>query len=119
MSAWIVSQKHIDFIITAAVGYGMLPIEKADTMGATLWKENFKSVNYRYGEKKSSPSYKFAPYPKAIDGAVLLKNIACLEYQSCEHKGWKGSEALKFLDDLKDAAIAHLPGYDAAPWGID
>ena len=48
--------------------------------------------------------------PKAID---------CYEYQSCEHAGWPRSEARALCAALRHRLIGELPGYDAAPWGIE
>lgn len=39
-----------------------------------------------------------------------------LEYQSCEHPGWRESEAARFCDALRSHLIARLPGMDEAPW---
>lgn len=123
MSAFIVSKLHIDFLITAAVGWKALEIEEADKTGAMLWRENYKSVNYRYQERDRCPKYTLTPFDAT---SPLCKNlpinvlscIACLEYQSCEHPGWARSEAKRFLSELRDVAIRQLPGYADAPWGI-
>jgi hypothetical protein len=48
-----------------------------------------------------------------------LKAISCYEYQSCEHPGWRKSEAHAFCEALRDMAIGCLPGYDDAPWEIN
>lgn len=127
MSAWIVTKEHIDLLVAAAEGMdGVEP----DALGQMLWEENHKSVNYRYGEKRKTPRYKFTPRPnKAISPVVVLKQIACLGYQSCEHASWDNSKAAMFLTNLtakmltKLTPLSHdevreLPEYEAAPWGI-
>ena len=50
---------------------------------------------------------------------VVLKSIACLRYQSCETEDWEQSKAARWLEELRELAIDHLPGYEAAPWGWD
>jgi len=128
MSAWIVSKKHIDLLVAAAGSVGMA-VDNPHEVGQMLWHENHVSVNYRYGERTLTPPYKFEAEPnKAIDPVVVIKQINCLDYQSCEHEGWRTSAACRFLTDLTskleaklglpDDKIHALPAYTAAPWGI-
>jgi len=64
--------------------------------------------------------YLFHPLPGTPDPLVVLKAIACLEYQSCEHPGWLDSEARVFCQALRRVAITALPGYSAAQgWLIE
>ena len=58
-------------------------------------------------------------YPGAVEPVVVLGALACYEYQSCEHPGWKTSEAYEFCDALRHKMIRMLPGYTRAPWSID
>jgi len=130
MSAWIVSKKHIDLLVAAAGSVGMVP-GNPHQLGQELWHENHLSVNYRYGEDTLTPPYQFTPEPnKSIDLVVVLKNLGCYSYQSCEHTGWETSASFKFCEELKARVIAALPKgmteesveaspeYSAAPWGI-
>ena len=118
MSAFLVSKAHIDTLVSASLAYGMITPGEADRAGGMLWDENSTSVNFRYDEDRALPHYTFkrTPVPAPV---VVLKSIACLDYQSCEHKGWTKSEAKKFLAKLQAHAIASLDGYDNGPWGID
>ena len=118
MSAWIVSKKHIDLLVEAAKLAQMNGVE-ADQLGQTLWEENHKSVNCRYSETRPTPTYKFKPTGIPFDPVVVIKQVNCLEYQSCEHDGWKDSKARQFCEELRNEMISMLPGYDKAPWGID
>lgn len=106
--------------------------QSANAVGRMLWGECVKSVKFRYpGEdvdtlpgpgdmtKSSVSRYRFANVPGSIDPVVVLAEINCYEYQSCEHPGWKTSEAKRFLDALTGACVRRLPGYDKAPWGFD
>lgn len=81
-----------------------------------LWDENYRSVNHRYGESEITPEYRWQPVRR--DPVSVLKAIACYEYQSCEHEGWRSSEARQFCDELRHRMIQFLPGYDEAEWSI-
>jgi hypothetical protein len=48
MSAYIVSRKHIHYLVTAAAQYGLIRLREQDKTGQMLWDENIKSVQYRY-----------------------------------------------------------------------
>lgn len=122
MSAFLVTREHIDLIVSAVEawdrfkGFGDL-----EELGQTLWQENARSVAYRYPNHPAPVvRYELRPgrYP-APDPVVVLKQIACLRYQSCERPDWEESRACKLLGSIEGLAISQLPGYDAAPWGID
>ena len=147
MSAYIVDKNHVVYLVSMAVHraithgsdfvvylddetqpYGVRPLKIAPydfnaqaAMATKLWQQNAKSVNARYRE--SSEIERFVVKPSEFgkfyefDAIQLLKSINCLEYQSCEHGGWKKSEARTFLKALESRAILALPGYDAAKWG--
>ena len=86
-----------------------------------LLRENYVSVNHRYDENPTAmldEPYAYSRVHKKIDPVQVLKAIECLEYQSCEHPGWKTSEARTFLKSLEAKAISQLQGYDEADWDI-
>ena len=133
MSAFVVRKRHIDVLITAGIVFkrdgGLywydatnqtrkLDYTTADEVGTMLLAENVKSVNHRYGENEESEPYAFTRVSGTPDPIVVLKAIACYEYQSCEHDGWKRSDAHAFCDALQSVAIHALPGYGNAPWEI-
>lgn len=132
MSAFMVSKRHIDYLITAGLdfanGYGPLrwgkdhrrelTRETASETGAILWAENRASVNYRYDENKAANPYEYSRYPGRIDPVQVLKAISCLEYQSCEHPEWEASEAKSFCEALRRRTIGFLPGFEDAAWEI-
>ena len=108
--------------------------EKATKVGAMLWAENLASINARYTDTIDHPEN--CPGPVGFNGVssvanytlkrtprippvAILKAISCYEYQSCEHAGWKTSQAYQFCASLRDHMISMLPGYDEAPWGLD
>jgi hypothetical protein len=104
--------------------------EQIAQIGNLLWRENIASVSARYSDKTSATlpgprggSFEVTAQDVArahynrIDPLHVLKSCACYEYQSCEHAGWKTSEAHAIIADLERAAWQSLPGYDDAPWG--
>jgi len=141
MSAFLVSKRHIDTMVEAAILVGLhrsliyrgvLPPgrEAASELGRLLWRENLRSLEARY--RGGAPdddfvtAYKWTPthlgscgeIPKARIPA-LLKAIECYEYQSCEHGGWEESHARRMCEALRRALISRLPGYSEAPWCIE
>lgn len=145
MSAYIVSENHIIYLVAAALSrrinrgsHGKFTwwnneakeISQYDPEGAAafateLWQENVKSVNYRY-PNDPAPIDLFTITPNKLDDMLnawdfepvqVLKAISCLDYQSCEHPEWETSNAHAFLEGLKNAAIASLAGYSEAAWG--
>lgn len=122
--------------------------ETADRVGAMLWSENARSVSYRYNgeeygtlpgpsdfDEMALASYVFvdpARLPiqerrvmvaegykfRTNDPVAVLKACDGYEYQSCEHPGWRTSEACAFLDALRRKMIRALPGYADADWSV-
>jgi hypothetical protein len=104
----------------------------ADEIGGKLWSENLASVSYRYpndgsGERPGPVdfedeqvlTYSHSSIPGRIDPIVVLNALACYEYQSCEHPGWKRSESKRICDALRLDAISRLSGMSDAPWAFD
>ena len=59
MSAWIVSNQHIALLVEAIYRHEV-PLENPlgpDELGQLLWDENYKSVNYRYDNNETAPTY--------------------------------------------------------------
>lgn len=98
----------------------------AEALYSDLLQTNLDSLGARYpsaakmsdwteedGEYRLDSSAKF---PSVI---AAIKGIQCFEYQSCEHDGWKGSQAHRFCKHLVSELIAALPGYSEAAWGFN
>lgn len=110
-----------------------LRYDTADEVGRMLWTENVRSVTYRYPD--DTPSTRPGPASEDIDAEAEMyvytdpgyvptvveacSAICCFEYQSCEHPGWRKSEALRFCDALRHSLMHALPGWEKAPWGWD
>lgn len=106
-----------------------LTYETAGRTAVMLYAENCASVLYRYPQdtiqsapglidKPTPDEYEFRKLPGTPKPVDVLSALACYEYQSCEHPGWKTSEAKRFCDALRAACIRRLPGYENAPWEI-
>ena len=105
-------------------------MEGSAALANLLYLENILSVAGRYPDDKSSRTLPGPTDAEQInaedfelahwihfDPVQVLQTLACLRYQSCEHDGWKDSEACAVLDAIKEDAIRVLPGYAAAEWG--
>lgn len=118
MSAWIASEAHIAALASYVEGPyrvapdGMTPQQ----VGQMLWQTNYDSVNYRYSESESAPTYRHTETDQPI--VARLKLLDSYEYQACERPDWKDSEAYAYCQRLRDALISALPGYEEAPWGL-
>lgn len=93
---------------------------------AELWRENARSVAYRYREDEipapDAPRAWLDPRAARFTHredftARVVKAVSCYVYQSCEHPGWDSSRAKAWCDALIMAAAHELPGYEAADWG--
>ena len=138
MSAFVVDNKHIDYLITAAlrfsgghmtylhsrnpVDWTYLGHENASEIGVMLLAENVRSLNHRYGVSEPVPDYTYLCRPDhfypEFGAANVLKAIECLDYQSCESPDWEQTTAYRFLEALKQTAIEQIPGYEEADWEI-
>lgn len=163
MSAYVVSKRHIDALVTAALTaqengltrcglrwyapgqaeetdyqrgapWGSTCVanaqtrertathDNADHIGRMLLFENMRSVAHRYDEPLELPVYEYTPphpFSPPLTPVEVLKALSGFTYQACEHPGWEGSEAHAFCEELRDAAIRRLPGYEEAEWSID
>ena len=99
MSAFVVSDSTFNAIITGGIFHGLLEGKRPQAILKSLVTENYKSVNYRYGEKQNALVHTFKIH--TVSDIQLLKSIECLGYQSCEHDTWESSDAYQFLDELK------------------
>lgn len=101
-------------------------------LGQILVDENIASVCGRYPDTDPDigdlpgplDAYYMGPYVYTDHGYTLspgevFKAIDCLDYQSCEHDGWRKSEAHAFLDALRHKVCTAVDGYDEAPWSFD
>jgi hypothetical protein len=145
MSAWIVSKTHIDVLVRGLIEAGGyyhrgvwqdVNADNASDVGRMLWRENFKSINHRYSEHKSTPPYtyetpdayistsrqwgntKYLEDQSHVDRGVLAKQVHCYNYQTCEHETYYKSRAFSVVLYLCYEAASHVQGYEEAKWGV-
>lgn len=129
MSAWVVSKRHVAAMVKWYVeqGDGEGEVQRiaggAAEAAAMLYAENVRSVNHRYSDHTPDEPIAFTSadliHAPAISAVEAIKAAHCLEYQSCETDDYKRTKAYKLCRYIESAAMHRLPGYDAAPWGID
>jgi hypothetical protein len=125
MSAFIVSKKHIDTLISSmgadkAIYWNDERISfhaDKNRIGQELVNQNYRSVNERYQENDAPPVYKFQmQYP--LPGIAIVKACDCYDYQASETEDYKETLACRIIDAIRYAAIRRIPGYDDAAWEI-
>ena len=123
MSAYIVSDAHINYLLTfMSANDSRYSGVYLDSIANKLRAANYASVNYRYNEEDAAPETGFSFYPGAreADPLVVLKACACFDYQACEVPDYEKSEAAEIIQRIRMAAIHRLPGYDDAKgWSIE
>jgi len=129
MSAFLVSKTHIDALVWARNivnrrhGHVFLDMSDSD-FGRMLWRENMASLAARYRDpinKESLAAYAYMPSQtvRSLPTIALVKSIDCYEYQACEREAWQESQARAACEAIYASLVHMLPGYDAAPWGIE
>lgn len=136
MSAWIVTKAHIDLLVEALFKYEV--VLQADLahvspteIGKLLWRENHRSINYRYEERKRTPryshssaticytwEYRWPAQPLQVtlgtvrevvrQPYVVLKQAGCYRYQSCERPDWERSTARGLITRLGESVCKSL-----------
>ncbi|MGN6064860.1 hypothetical protein [Brevundimonas diminuta] len=137
MSAFLVSNAHVNALATFAADQGLVAC--AATAARQMWAENAASVRALYSDADA-----FWPELASLDRIFtyeditlpslwhVLKGARCFAYQACEHAGWSASTTKALCDAIQDraAAMLNLNGprdpridrnahYEAAPWGLD
>lgn len=91
-----------------------------DTIGRTLTYANAMGQMDRYKDDESARvrEYRWQPARKCST-VEMAKLLNCFEYQASEWSKWESSTAAKIVDACRCALLRSLPGYGAAPWGLD
>lgn len=134
MSAYIVSDHHINTLVSWATGrHGNDAVryywgnrsrdvrhEGAKRIASVLYSQNVRSVNFLYDDKEDPNTFVFKHVPFVLDLAPvqIIKACHCLAYQSCETSDWQETEAYAILKAIESAAVHSLPGYDDADWEL-
>lgn len=133
MSAFIVSEKHLQTLINWAMvqdvyfyfnghRYEATHTEEAELLLTVLYRQNVRSVDERYSEKNTIESLKVKPMGAGKIGKVspvqILKACDCYDYQACETDDYRQTFAADIINRIRSHAIGMLPGYDDAKWEI-
>lgn len=144
MSAFMVSEAHIDVIVITAffgpaeaqnncnqtwyapnvkeLGFKLDDFSKAVRLGQLLTDENVNGLRSRY----PSNNHDVNPYTLAnlseskqrFPALAMIKLIQCYQYQAGQHDGWDNSPASKFCVEMIDRLVHYMPGYESLPWSI-
>lgn len=136
MSAYIVSDNHINVIVSYFVDYrqnyklwyelngnfGYMSEDDAPKVAHCLYEQNVKSVDARYDEENGG-NYQF----KFIRDAKQLYSIGeialaldGLEYQSCETDDYHQTDAYKIVQAMRKHLLRKMQERDNADtWHID
>jgi hypothetical protein len=123
VSAYLVSRRHIDFVVAAILSSELVPEAYAvgpDTLGRSLWESCHDSVAYRYPDDTDEqlPGYRYdaaeahaytytpitLPDLTTRDGVTFTHNaLGGYRYQSCEHPEWAGGYVDDWTKRVRDA----------------
>lgn len=136
MSAWIVSQGHIDVLVQGLIAEGIITPREANAWGRRLWEENRHSVAIRYpadadGEwpgpigltRAEIAGYLFRGVEAPLADGAVLAAIHCLEYQCAEWAGYEDEPGIVAVEILRrrieDRHPAGWEGWREWPWGFE
>lgn len=131
MSAWMVSNAHIDLLATAWVQL-IDPAADPQEIGQQLAHDCAASIRARYPSdteaREQAFAYRFRQWPGNIDPEFLAKQVACYRYQSCEGD-WESRKSFTAVERLMGRLVAMGVDYDGEPvnsrnfdeypWGVD
>lgn len=121
MSAFIVCNKHINTLVTWAsengIAYKGCPVKGHEQGFATaLYRQNVRSVNYRYNE--DTPFYGIRYEPEHLDSfyydnerhelAQIVKACNCYDYQACETDNYFDTPSREIIATIRDDALRTL-----------
>jgi len=110
MSAFILSNRHINALLTAYRDSHKRVSEKyLIRIGKLLVKTNQRSINVRYNET-DKPIEFVLEQGEEFSPEQIIQFCHCFEYQACEYKGWKTSRArlwiLELIDEMASGWVA-------------
>ena len=86
-----------------------------------LVRVNALAYAERYGSETVPVSIRYAGTPRAgrLTAVEVLKLCDHYEYQACSAPCYTKTQAARYIHRIRVTAIAGLPGYDEAPWGLE
>lgn len=108
MSAYIVNDNTINAVLGFADEYTLRKFEcqTRDQLGQILLNENYRSVNYRYGEDAQPPVFAYRRY--TVPAVAAAQHLQCFEYQACETPDWERTTAFRLCADLRSKICERL-----------
>ena len=124
MSNFIVSDRHIDALVGAAIEMNgglnldfklsihceIFHYDNPDEMGRILLEQNYRSVNYRYKENNKLREYKYRSC-KLFSPLQILAACDCYDYQSDYCNDYHDTEPARIVNAIRRHFITRLPGY--------
>lgn len=141
MSAFMVDDGHIDYLVTAVRRLGVteatipavtglpnLDTVQIDTLddtelGRILLGTNLSSMIARYGDRLTSQEleavdeYEYQPWAGPSTDGWTIKVCECYAYQCNEYDGWEDSLARCIIERI-EGRLHDRAGYDDAPWEV-
>ena len=118
MSAFEVSNTHVDAIVTAMIWAGLTDQQHAESVADELLAQNRASVAYRYNEEPNTALYIFCKLQGTPEPKIVIKACECYKYQSCETPDWEETNAYKMIQELENAMALEL-AKDCKVWEIN
>jgi hypothetical protein len=135
MSAYIVSDNHINVLVSYFVGrnphdglwveiygtYQYMNRDNATEVARILYAQNVRSVDVRYGEENPAYySFRFISQAKDVYAVAEIAGlIDCLEYQSCETRDYYATDAYRILCVMRKELLNELQeALPARLWGL-
>lgn len=96
--------------------------QRAPQVAKILRYENVRSLEARYGaqnaiEMGANAPYRYRPVTIDIRPELVLQQIRCLSYQSCETSDWEDTLAHAILEAIEHEAIREITA--GQPWTLD
>lgn len=110
MSAFLLSNAHIDILVCGAAQYGLeRDPGKLRVLGQLWWTQNNRSVNHRYAERRRHPRYELHTTEAPLHPVAVLVALCCYTYQSCERPDWEQTEAYRYAGMLEKTILDRHP----------
>lgn len=108
MSAFIVNNNTINAVLGFANDIDPKEFGCVDhsALGQLLVNENYRSVNYRYGDDDTPHLFVYSRY--TVPTTAALQHLSCIEYQLCEPPDWKTTRAFQLCARLRKNMVSQL-----------
>lgn len=123
MSAFLCNDLQFEAVVVSYYQHmGKAPLLTQFQLHAnTLKRENIRSVNWRYGERKRFKPVVFIGFDQTPSIEQVIQWLRCIEYQSCERDDYEKSEACRLNMRMQNDLLYKLVGdrrFDSTKWSI-